>query len=180
MRGVNDAEKRKLIKLVIRSQRAKLVCLQETKGGILVFWDFKVLELLDLEGVWALFWEEIEGLWEELGAIRGLWNDLWCVRGSASFILALKPKALKVLLKKWNKEEFDNVSGVERGSSGGFKSFSSKEGDWRPGIEGLSFEALEEEEARNLDGVSLEEVLGALLELNGDKAPGPEGFSMNF
>ena len=31
MRGVNDAEKRKLIKLVIRSQRAKLVCLQETK-----------------------------------------------------------------------------------------------------------------------------------------------------
>ena len=72
VRGVNDAEKRKLIKLVIRSQRAELVCLQETKvqtmmrnlvrslsvgsclkwvsvnangatRGILVFWDFKVL-----------------------------------------------------------------------------------------------------------------------------------------
>ena len=81
---------------------------------------------------------------------------------------------------KMNGEWLTSDRELREGVVGAFKSFSSKEGDRRPGIEGLSFEALEEEEARNLDGVSLEEVLGALLELNGDKAPGPEGFSMNF
>ena len=36
---------------------------------------------------------------------------------------------------------------------------------------------LEEEEARSLEGIFLEEeVLGALLELNDDKAPGLDGF----
>ena len=138
VRGVNDAEKRKLIKSVIRSQRAELVCLQETKvqtmtmnlvkslgvgsclkwvsvnangavGEILVFSDFRVLELVDLKvgefsiscrfrnceddfmwvftGVYGpCSWKDKEGLWEELGAIRGLWNDLWCVGGDFNAI----------------------------------------------------------------------------------------------
>ena len=74
-----------------------------------MFWDFKVLELLDLEVrefsiscrfrncendfVWVFArvygpysGEEIEGLWEELGAIRGLWNDLLCVRGDFNVV----------------------------------------------------------------------------------------------
>ena len=78
IRGANDRDKRKVIKALIRSQRADLVCLQETKiqdisrgivhslgverflgwgamsargaaGGVVVFWDNRVLELMGME-----------------------------------------------------------------------------------------------------------------------------------
>ena len=68
VRGTNDREKRKLIKEVIKSQKANLVCLQETKiqemsnglvkslgvgrcleWGVLVFWDNRVLQLEEME-----------------------------------------------------------------------------------------------------------------------------------
>ena len=75
VRGANDRNKRKVIKALIRSQKVDLVCLQETKiqemsqgvihslgvgrflgwgavdargaaGGVVVFWDKRVLELV--------------------------------------------------------------------------------------------------------------------------------------
>ena len=78
VRGVNDSSKRKLIKAIMRKQRADLLCFQETKmqvmsegvvrslgsgrflewraldaigstGGILVCWDKRSLEILDWE-----------------------------------------------------------------------------------------------------------------------------------
>ena len=78
VRGVNDGEKRKIIKALLRMQKAYLVCLQETKvkgmscdfvrslgtgrfldweavsatgafGGILIFWDRRMLQLIDKE-----------------------------------------------------------------------------------------------------------------------------------
>ena len=78
IRGANDRDKRKVIKALIRSQKADLVCLQETKiqdisrgivhslgmgrflgwgvmsargaaGGVVVFWDNRVLELMGME-----------------------------------------------------------------------------------------------------------------------------------
>ena len=78
VRGANDRDKRKVIKLVIKSQRVDVVCVQETKikemnmglvrslgvgrhidwrvinsrgaaGGVLVFWDNRVVELLEVE-----------------------------------------------------------------------------------------------------------------------------------
>ena len=78
VRGINDKDKRKVVKAFLRLQRVDLVCLQETKcklmldlvvrslgfgrfvnwgsvhsrgqaGGILVFWDWRVLELLEME-----------------------------------------------------------------------------------------------------------------------------------
>ena len=78
VRGAIDREKRKIIKSIIKSQRVDVVCLQETKikemssgivrslgverhldwravnstgaaGGILVFWDNRVVELVELE-----------------------------------------------------------------------------------------------------------------------------------
>ena len=84
VRGANDRDKRKIIKSVIKSQRVDVVCLQETKikemttglvrslgmgrhldwrtvnskgaiGGIVVFWDNKMVELVDLEeGVFSI------------------------------------------------------------------------------------------------------------------------------
>ncbi|RVX07688.1 hypothetical protein CK203_021942 [Vitis vinifera] len=144
-------------------------------GGVVVFWDNRVLQLLELEeGNFSVV--EREGFWSELGAIRGLWSDPCCVaddfnmirfpsecsrggclsstmirfseviedlelrdlplqggavqsviarsvsnhfpilleggelrRGSASFILFEKLKALKLVLRCWNKEVFGKV-----------------------------------------------------------------------
>ena len=78
VRGVNDSSKRKVVKAVIRSQRVDLFCLQETKiqamsegvvrslgtgrfldwgaldasraaGGILIYWDKRTLNVLEME-----------------------------------------------------------------------------------------------------------------------------------
>ena len=78
VRGLNDIEKRKLIKGVVRNQKPDLVCLMEMKvkemlvqmvncvgvgrflnwtsmdakgatGGLLLFWDNRVLEKLEVE-----------------------------------------------------------------------------------------------------------------------------------
>ena len=85
VRGLNDREKRKLIKGVVRNQKPDLVCLLETKvkdismqmvksvgvgrflnwasvdargaaGGLLLFWDNRVLENLEVEsGGYSIF-----------------------------------------------------------------------------------------------------------------------------
>lgn len=78
MRGANDCDKEKVIMSLIKSQRVDLVCLLETKvqemlnglvrslgvgtffewgalnlrgssGGVLIFWDNRVLELIGME-----------------------------------------------------------------------------------------------------------------------------------
>ena len=78
VRGVNNRDKRKILKAFIRSKKADIVCLQETKiqnmsvgmmrslgvgrfldwgtvdaegsaRGILVFWDKRVVKLVDME-----------------------------------------------------------------------------------------------------------------------------------
>ena len=126
VRGVNDPDRRKIIRNVIRYQRVNLVCLQETKiqkmttavarslgagriydwralnaegstGGILLFWDKKIMELVDSEnGIFSIscLLKMVEGgflwtftgvngpvernlkevFWEELGSIRGWWE----------------------------------------------------------------------------------------------------------
>eukprot|EP00261_Vitis_vinifera_P032749 XP_019073992.1 PREDICTED: uncharacterized protein LOC109122143 [Vitis vinifera] len=133
VRGLNDYDKRKMIKGVVRNQKADLVCLLETKvkdvsmqlvksvgvgrflnwasvdargttGGLLLLWDNRVLENLEVEsGGYSIFFRfrncsdgfswifsgvygpvigsEKEDFWEELGAIRGLWEDPWCIGG---------------------------------------------------------------------------------------------------
>ena len=124
MLGVNDRDKRKIIKSVIKSQKVDVVCLQETKikemttglvrspgvgrhldwmavdsrgvaGGILVFGDNRLVELVDSkEGVFSIscqfkncvdgiVWvftgvygpvcsRDREDFWEELGSIKVL------------------------------------------------------------------------------------------------------------
>ena len=122
----------------MRNQKPDLVCLMETKvkemlvqmvncvgvgrflnwvsvdargavGGLLLFWDNRVLEKLEVESGWysisirfkncadGFTWifsgvygpvigSEKEDFWEELGAIRGLWEDPWCIRGDFNAI----------------------------------------------------------------------------------------------
>ena len=123
---------------MVRTQKADLICFLEIKvqelslkvvrslgvgrflswgvvdargasRGILIFWDSRVLDLLELEcGGFSIFsrfknvedgfvWmftrvygpilsREKEDFWGELGAIRGLWDDPWCVKGDFNFV----------------------------------------------------------------------------------------------
>ncbi|RVW91339.1 hypothetical protein CK203_035398 [Vitis vinifera] len=48
--------------------------------GLLLFWDNRVLENLEVESGGVIGIEK-EDFWEELGAIRGLWDDPWCIGG---------------------------------------------------------------------------------------------------
>ena len=141
--GANNSSKRKVIKAMIRNQRVDLFCIQETKiqsmskdvvrilgsgrfldwgamgahgsaGGILICWDKRTLEVLEMEvgqfsiscrlrnvedglvftGVYMSFSkEEREVLWEELGAIRGIWDDLWCLGGDFNVTLSLRERS---------------------------------------------------------------------------------------
>ena len=127
VRGLNEKNKRMIIRAFIRAQKVDLVCFQETKlqemsdrmvrslgggqralnaqgvaGGIVVFWDIRVIQLVEVEeGSFSvscrfmntednLLWfftgvydpianKDREGLWHELRAVRGLWNVPWCV-----------------------------------------------------------------------------------------------------
>ncbi|RVW81853.1 putative mitochondrial protein [Vitis vinifera] len=135
--------KRRVIKAVIRSQRVDLFCLQEiqtlleglvrslgsgrwsnwvaldalgSEGGILVCWDKRSLEVMEMEvgkfsvscrirnvedgmtwiftGVYGPYSKEDKDcLWEELGVIRGLWEDPWCLGGDFNVILSQRERS---------------------------------------------------------------------------------------
>ena len=54
-------------------------------------------------------------------------------------------------------------------------------GDWKPSIDGLIFERLEVRDVERLEKpFSEEEVFEALADYCGEKAPGPDDFSMAF
>ena len=62
-----------------------------------------------------------------------------------------------------------------------FQSLLTDPGDWRANLEGLVFSKLEEQEAISLElPFTEEEVVFALRELNGEKAPGPDGYTVAF
>ncbi|RVX15951.1 Auxilin-related protein 1 [Vitis vinifera] len=148
-------------------------------------------ELMDLS-----LKEERECLWEEIGAIRGLWEDPWAdgyssakgvftwsggpnnqswarldrswwweieVRGSASFRLATKLKEIKQKLKVWNKEVFGNL--------GCNKAAALQQVESRTLWKVTEF--YQPPRSRKLEAPFSEaEVHPALMEMNGDKAPG--------
>ena len=85
-------------------------------GGILVFWDNRVFELVDLEEgeysisfrfkncvdgvVWVftsvygpVYSTDREDFWDEFGSIRGLWSDPWCVGRDFNMIKFLEQRS---------------------------------------------------------------------------------------
>ncbi|RVW34075.1 Transposon TX1 uncharacterized 149 kDa protein [Vitis vinifera] len=62
-----------------------------------------------------------------------------------------------------------------------FQKLLSEEQGWRADIEGLQFNQLSSRDADDLEvPFSVEEIHSALMEMGGDKAPGPDGFSVAF
>ncbi|RVW36390.1 hypothetical protein CK203_083809 [Vitis vinifera] len=84
-------------------------------GGLLLFWDNRVLEKLEVESGWysisirfkncadGFTWifsgvygpvigSEKEDFWEELGAICGLWEDPWCIGGDFNAVRFLEER----------------------------------------------------------------------------------------
>ncbi|RVX06605.1 LINE-1 reverse transcriptase-like [Vitis vinifera] len=70
---------------------------------------------------------------------------------------------------------------VREGIVNAFQNLLSEEPGWRADIGGLHLNQLNPREAEDLEmPFTEEEILGALMEMRGDKAPGPDGFTMAF
>ena len=62
-----------------------------------------------------------------------------------------------------------------------FEAMLADSGEWRANLEGLHFSRLNALEANNLELQFMEtEVINALNDLNVDKAPGPDGYTVAF
>ena len=77
----------------------------------------------------------------------------------------------------WLTEEKD----VREGVVNVFQHSLTENSDWKTDIEMLQLEQINQQEAENLEHpFSEDEIHSALMEMNGDKAPGPDGFTMAF
>ena len=70
---------------------------------------------------------------------------------------------------------------IQRGVMRAYQDLLSDPGVWHPSMSSMLFDRIGSEEATRLEEMfSMEEVYLALSELNGDKAPGPDGFPIAF
>ena len=77
----------------------------------------------------------------------------------------------------WNSDELE----LRKGIFDAFQAWLSDDMAWRAEIDGLPFSTLSPEGASRLElPFREEEVFTALNEMDGDKAPGPAGFSIAF
>ena len=77
----------------------------------------------------------------------------------------------------WFKEGLD----LKQGVVDAFQTLLSDPRNWRANLKGLVFSKLDEHEAINLEKpFTEEEITFALHELNGEKAPGPGGYTVAF
>ncbi|RVX19547.1 Transposon TX1 uncharacterized 149 kDa protein [Vitis vinifera] len=145
---------------------------------------------------------DFSGFIEEFELVDPPWE------GKPSFVLAKKLQALKYDLKRWNKEALGNVTvrkdaaleegkfissltirdvrlskeeELREGIGSYFKSLFEEPRVRRPDVESSLFKTLAALDNETLEGhFSEEEVYKAISELGGDKAPGPDGFTLAF
>ena len=77
----------------------------------------------------------------------------------------------------WRFEEQEVREGIVQN----FQQLLTEEPGWKADIEGLHLQSLNSSEANGLEvSFTEEEIHSALLDMNGDKAPGPDGFTVAF
>ncbi|RVW44281.1 hypothetical protein CK203_071062 [Vitis vinifera] len=267
VRGVNDSAKRKVIKAMIRSQRVDMFCLQETKiqsmteglvrslgtgrflnwgtvdaqgtaGGILICWDKRTLELMELEvGCFSIScrmrnmgrWKSLDVYWggltsamrrfaqvvDELelidlhykeGCLLGVGGEtirrgpdwIGIRRGPSPFRFEnmwLKVDGFSDLLRGWWQEIEEVFGRLEVNKNSACNKWSFGTG-WKGKGACLKEYSLERmkingvwltEEKEMREGIvsafqqfSEEEIYAALMGMNGDKAPGPDGSQLRF
>ena len=70
---------------------------------------------------------------------------------------------------------------MREGIANAFKQLLSEDTGWKTDIGRLQLDQISQQEAENLEIPFVEtEVHSALMEMNGDKAPGPDGFTVAF
>ena len=75
----------------------------------------------------------------------------------------------------------DGEDDIKEAVTNAFQRILEETGEWRLSIDGLVFDSLQLADSEALETpFSEEEVLVALSNLSGDKAPGPDGFSLAF
>ncbi|RVW49857.1 LINE-1 reverse transcriptase-like [Vitis vinifera] len=82
---------------------------------------------------------------------------------------------------KINGEWFLEEQEIREGIANAFKELLSEDMGWKADIGSLQLDQISQEEAEMLERpFTEEEIQGALMEMNGDKAPGPDGFTLAF
>ncbi|KAJ9687798.1 hypothetical protein PVL29_013843 [Vitis rotundifolia] len=82
---------------------------------------------------------------------------------------------------KINGEWFLEEQEIREGIANAFKNFLSEDTGWKADIGRLQLDQISHQEAENLERPFTEdEIHAALMEMNGDKAPGPDGFTLAF
>ena len=75
----------------------------------------------------------------------------------------------------------EGENNIKEGMAGAFQMFLSETGEWRSSVEGLAFNSLSPADSVALEVPFFEEeVFSALFSLSGDKASGPNGFTLAF
>ena len=82
---------------------------------------------------------------------------------------------------KINGSWYEDETIVNRDIVEAFQGLLSNPGGWRPSLSGLSFNQIGEETVAKLeDRFTEDEIFAVVSSLNGDKAPGPDGFPLTF
>ncbi|KAL6331525.1 hypothetical protein AAG906_011465 [Vitis piasezkii] len=158
---------------------------------------------------WARL-DRFENMWLKVEGFKDLLRSWWqgmSVSGRASYKLATKLKVIKQKLKVRNKrlDYWDQVES-ERADRGGavkekeakddyakweqevrngivdaFQRLLTEDLEWKADIGGLDLNQISQQEADTLElPFTKEEVHSALMDMNRDKAPGPDGFTGAF
>ncbi|RVW19485.1 Transposon TX1 uncharacterized 149 kDa protein [Vitis vinifera] len=122
-------------------------------------------------------WLKVEGFQD---LIRSWWWEIE-VRGSASFRLATKLKEIKQKLNSGTRRCSGIWGEVREGIANAYQQMLSEDSGWQADIGRLRLDQISHQEAENLEAPFSEvEVHSALMEMNGNKAPGPDGFTVAF
>uniref|UniRef100_A0A2N9I0X5 Reverse transcriptase zinc-binding domain-containing protein n=1 Tax=Fagus sylvatica TaxID=28930 RepID=A0A2N9I0X5_FAGSY len=111
--------------------------------------------------------------------VRRWWGSYVFPR-SPSHIIASRLKALKLDLKKWNSNEFDQDA-IKSQITDFYQHLYTEDCVGRPLLDGLPFSSISTEEATWLERpFEEEEIFKVVISMNGDKALGLDGFPMAF